>query len=64
LTLIARFEDHAHDPAGEEIYRNRTILLARTRWGRIVWREDFHEDTERIHALEARLSELGIDPSA
>ncbi|MFI4984641.1 MAG: nuclear transport factor 2 family protein [Solirubrobacterales bacterium] len=63
LTLIVRFDDHAHDPAGEEIYRNRTVLLARTRWGRIVWQEDFYEDTERIHALEARLSELGIGPS-
>jgi len=63
LTLIARFDDHAHDPAGEEIYRNRTVLLARTRWGRIVWQEDFYEDTERIDALEARLSELGIGPS-
>jgi ketosteroid isomerase-like protein len=62
LTLIARFDDHAHDPAGEEIYRNRTILLARTRWGRIVSQEDFYEDTQRIVALDARLSELGVRP--
>jgi ketosteroid isomerase-like protein len=60
LTLIARFDDHAHDPAGEEIYRNRTILLARTRRGRIVRHEDFYEDTQRIAALETRLSELGV----
>jgi ketosteroid isomerase-like protein len=62
MTLLARFDDHAHDPAGEEIYRNRTILLARTRWGRVVCQEDFYEDTQRILALEARLSELGVQP--
>ncbi len=56
LTLIARFDDHARDPSGEVIYRNRTVLLARTRWGRIVLHEDFYEDTERIVALERRLS--------
>jgi ketosteroid isomerase-like protein len=59
MTLIARFDDHAHDRAGEEIYSNRTILLARTRWGRIMLQEDFYEDTQRILALDARLSELG-----
>jgi ketosteroid isomerase-like protein len=53
MTLLARFE---------EIYRNRTILLARTRWGRVVCQEDFYEDTQRILALEARLSELGVQP--
>jgi ketosteroid isomerase-like protein len=59
MTLIARFDDHAHDRSGEQIYSNRTILLARTRWGRIVLQEDFYEDTQRIIALDARLSELG-----
>jgi hypothetical protein len=57
LTRIARFDDHAHDPSGREIYRNRTLLLARTRCGRIVLHEDFYEDTQRIIALERRLSE-------
>jgi ketosteroid isomerase-like protein len=57
MTLIARFDDHAHDPHGREIYRNRTMLLARTRWGRIVLHEDFYEDTQRIVALEHRLRE-------
>ena len=52
LTLIARFDDHAHDRAGVEIYRNRTMLLTRTRWGRIVSQEEFFEDTRRIDALE------------
>ena len=64
LTLIARFDDAAHDRAGEELYRNRTVLLARTRWGRIVSQEDFYEDTKRIDVLEARLTERGVAPSA
>jgi ketosteroid isomerase-like protein len=60
LTLIARFDDHAHGPAGEELYRNRTVLLARTSWGRIVSQEDFYEDTQPIAEFERSLSELGI----
>ncbi len=32
MTLLARFDDHASASTGEEIYRNRTVLLARTRW--------------------------------
>lgn len=62
MTLVARFDDHATGPDGEEIYRNRTVLVGRTRWGRIVDHEDFYEDTERIGAFEARLRELGIRP--
>jgi ketosteroid isomerase-like protein len=64
MTLLVRFDDHAHSAAGEELYRNRTLLLARSRWGKIVWQEDFYEDTERIAALDARLSELGVFPVA
>jgi ketosteroid isomerase-like protein len=61
MTLAVRFDDHAHDPAsGAEIYRNRTALVAHTRWGRIVRQEDFYEDTARIDALERRLVELGV----
>jgi ketosteroid isomerase-like protein len=63
LTLIVRFDDFALAPSGEEIYRNRTVLLARSRWGRIVWQEDFYEDTERIGALDVRLSALGVHPA-
>lgn len=62
LTLVVRFDDLARGPEGEEIYRNRTVVVARSRWGRIVWQEDFYEDTERIGALDARLSELGVQP--
>jgi ketosteroid isomerase-like protein len=63
MTLIARFDDHAHDLNGQEIYRNRTMLLARTRWGRIVLHEDFYEDTQRIVALEHRLREREAPPA-
>jgi ketosteroid isomerase-like protein len=62
MTLMVRFDDHVTTTAGEELYRNRTFLLVRTRWGRIVLQEDFYEDTERIVALDARLSELGVAP--
>ena len=60
MTLVARFDDHAQGPAGEELYRNRTVLLARTSWARIVRQEDFYEDTQPIAELERRLIELGI----
>jgi ketosteroid isomerase-like protein len=60
LTLLVRFDDQAVRENGEELYRNRTVLLIRTRWGRVVEQEDFYEDTERISALEARLRELGV----
>lgn len=62
MTLLVRFDDEAHAPDGEQIYRNRTFLLARTRWGKIVSQQDFYEDTERIGALEQRLTELGVAP--
>ncbi len=64
LRLLVRFDDFALAPGGtEQIYSNRTALIAHTRWGRIVRQEDFYEDTERIAALDARLSELGIAPA-
>lgn len=60
LTLLVRFDDRAVSGEGEELYRNRTVLLVRTRWGRVVEQEDFYEDTERIAAFETRLRELGV----
>jgi ketosteroid isomerase-like protein len=63
MTLMVRFDDHAHDPSGREIYRNRTALVGYARWGRIVLQEDFYEDTRRIEALDATLTELGIQPA-
>ena len=62
MTLLVRFDDHATGADGEQLYANRTVLLARTRWGRIVEQEDFYEDTTRIEAFDRRLTELGIPP--
>lgn len=64
LTLIVRFDDHAHSADGEQLYSNRTLLLARSRWGKIVRQEDFYENTERIGELDRRLTELGVMPVA
>ena len=64
MTLLVRFDDRATAADGEQLYANRTVLLARTRWGRIVEQEDFYEDTARIAAFDRRLNELGIAPLA
>jgi ketosteroid isomerase-like protein len=61
-TLIARFDDRATGPNGEELYANRVVIVARTRWGKIVEHEDFYEDTGRILAFDEKLRELGIGP--
>lgn len=60
LTMVARFDDRATGPDGAEIYANRTVLVVRTRWGKIVDHEDFYQDTGCILALEDKLHELGI----
>lgn len=60
LTLMARFDDQAHAPDGEELYSNRVAMLIRTRWGKIVRHEDFFADTSRIERFDRRLGELGV----
>ncbi len=60
MTIVVRFDDHAKDPSGRTIYENRTAIVVRTRWGRIVAQEDFYEDTGRIVDFEQRLQELGV----
>jgi ketosteroid isomerase-like protein len=60
MTIVVRFDDHADGPDGTPIYANRTAIVVRTRWGRIVEQQDFYEDTERIAAFDRRLDELGI----
>jgi ketosteroid isomerase-like protein len=62
MTLAARFNDWALGPDGEELYRNRVVVFAKTRWGKIVDHSDFYEDTEKIPAFDKKLRELGIDP--
>lgn len=64
LTLVARFDDGAVDPAGRQIYANHAVLLLRTRWGRVVEQEDFYSDTGAILEFERSLSELGVSPAA
>jgi ketosteroid isomerase-like protein len=64
MTLIARFDDRATGPDGEELYANRAAIVARTRWGKIVDHEDFYQDTGRIQAFEERLRSLGMGPVA
>ena len=60
LTLVARFDDRATDPNGEELYANRAVIVARTRWGKIVEHDDFYIDTARIVAFEEKLRSLGL----
>lgn len=60
MTFVARFDDHADDPEGVRVYANRTCLVLRSRWGRIVEHEDFYEDTGRILDLEAALRARGV----
>ena len=60
LTLVARFDDRATDPGGEELYANRAVIVARTRWGKIVEHDDFYIDTARIVAFEEKLRSLGL----
>ena len=64
LTLVARFDDRATGPGGEELYANRVVIVARTRWGRIVEHEDFYLDTARIGAFDEKLRQLGVEPVA
>lgn len=63
LELVVEFEDEAKAPDGTTIYANRTLLWARTRWGKIVEQRDYYEDTGRIVELERALTELGIAAS-
>jgi len=64
LTLVVRFDDRAAGPGGEELYANRVVIVARTRWGRIVEHDDFYVDTQRIVAFEEKLRALGVAPAA
>jgi hypothetical protein len=58
MTILVRFDDKADGPDGERIYENRTVLWARTSWGRIVEQRDFYEDTRRISDFDRRLREI------
>lgn len=63
MRIVVRFDDRATSPEGDEIYSNRAVIVARTRWGKIVEHEDFCEDTVRLVEFEAKLREHGIRPA-
>jgi ketosteroid isomerase-like protein len=64
LTGIARFDDRAVGPDGEELYSNQTLILVHTKWGKVVEQRDFYVDTERITEFDRKLTELGIEPAS
>ena len=62
LTMMVRFNDHADGPDGTRLYANRTVLVMRTMWGKVVDHEDFYVDTGRIEAFDRKLTEMGVTP--
>lgn len=62
LTMLVRFDDHADGPDGTRLYENRTVLVLRTKWGKVVDQEDFYVDTHSILAFDRKLTELGVPP--
>lgn len=62
LEVVARFDDRATGPDGDEIYANHVAILLRTRWGKVVEQKDFYEDTGRMVEFEQKLRELGVAP--
>jgi ketosteroid isomerase-like protein len=64
LTMWVRFDDHADAPDGTRIYDNSTVLVLRTRWGKIVEQTDYYVDTEAITALDRSLTELGVEAAS
>ncbi|MBS1845292.1 MAG: nuclear transport factor 2 family protein [Actinobacteria bacterium] len=57
LTMWVRFDDHADAPDGTRLYSNSTVLVLRTRWGKVVEQHDFYADTGEILEFERRLAE-------
>lgn len=58
MTIVARFDDAA-DLDGEHLYDNQTVLVCRTRWGKIVHQTDYYVDTTRISAFDRALTARG-----
>ena len=61
LTMWVRFDDHADAPDGTRVYENETVLVLRTRWGKIVEQTDYYVDTAPILALDRHLAERGVE---
>ena len=60
MTMWVRFDDHADGPDGTRLYENSTVLVLRTRWGKVVEQHDFYVDTGRIVDFDRKLAELGV----
>jgi ketosteroid isomerase-like protein len=60
LTMWVRFDDHADAADGTRIYENQTVLVLRTRWGKVVEQHDFYFDTGAIMDMEKALVERGV----
>ena len=60
MTILVRFDDRAEDEAGRLVYENRTVLLCRTRWGKIVRQEDYYFDTTRMLEFDRNLTSRGL----
>jgi ketosteroid isomerase-like protein len=60
LTMWVRFDDHADAPDGTRLYENSTVLVLRTRWGKVVEQHDFYVDTQELVDFDRKLEELGV----
>ena len=60
MPILVGFDDHADASDGERLYENHTVLVCRTRWGKIVHQEDFYVDAVRMVSFDRRLTELGM----
>ncbi len=54
-TIWVLFTDHGRAPDGALVYENRGVIYARTRWGKIVFQEDF-EDVNKVAAFDEWLA--------
>ena len=54
-TIWVRFSDQAKAPDGTVVYKNRGVIYAKTRWGKITLQEDF-EDTEKVAEFDRYLA--------
>jgi ketosteroid isomerase-like protein len=61
LTMWVRFDDHADGPDGTRLYTNSTVLVLRTRFGKVVEQHDFYVDTQAIVDFDRKLEELGVE---
>jgi len=54
-TICVLFSDHARAQDGTVVYKNRGVIYAKTRWGKIVLQETF-EDVNKLAAFDEWLA--------